>query len=115
MNKNKYKDLAKNTGIFAIANFSSKVLVFLLVPLYTRTLSTSDYGFYDLAYSTIQLFLPILTLNISEATMRFLMKSDIDRDSVFSISLSNVIIASIIFGLGIVVNYIFYISTLTEQ
>lgn len=115
MNKNKYKDLAKNTGIFAIANFSSKVLVFLLVPLYTRTLSTSDYGFYDLAYSTIQLFLPILTLNISEATMRFLMKSDIDRDSVFSISLSNVIIASIIFGLGIVVNDIFSISTLTEQ
>ncbi|WP_024344736.1 lipopolysaccharide biosynthesis protein [Streptococcus equinus] len=112
---NKYKDLAKNTGIFAIANFSSKILVFLLVPLYTRTLTTSDYGFYDLSYSTIQLFLPILTLNISEATMRFLMKKDVDEKSVFSISLVNVAIGSIIFGLGILINDICSISLLTEK
>ena len=31
--KESYKELFKNTGILAISNFSSKVLVFLLVPI----------------------------------------------------------------------------------
>lgn len=32
----KYKKLISNTIIFAISTFSSKVLVFLLMPLYTK-------------------------------------------------------------------------------
>lgn len=110
-----YKNLLKNTGIFAIANFSSKILVFLLVPLYTRTLTTSEYGFYDLTYSTVQLFLPILTLNISEATMRYLMKDSIDQKSVFTIGTINTLLGSMLFGVGILINDIFSISQLTEE
>lgn len=43
-----YKSFIKNVGLLTIANFGSKILVFLLVPLYTNVLSTSDYGTYDL-------------------------------------------------------------------
>lgn len=110
-----YKNLLKNTGIFAIANFSSKILVFLLVPLYTRTLTTYQYGFYDLTYSTVQLFLPILTLNISEATMRYLMKKAIDHEAVFTIGAANTLLGSILFGVGILINDIFSISQLTSE
>ena len=37
----KYNKLAKNTGVFFIANFGSKVLTFLLVRFYTELLRPS--------------------------------------------------------------------------
>lgn len=111
----KYKELAKNTGIFALANFSSKILIFLLVPIYTRVLTTTEYGFYDLVYTTIQLFVPILTLNISEAIMRFLMKDGVSKKSVFSIAVLDIFIGSIAFALLLLVNNLFSLSDLISQ
>ena len=40
----KYKYLFKNIGIMTISNFGTKILSFLMVPLYTNLLSTSEYG-----------------------------------------------------------------------
>ncbi|VRS43332.1 capsule biosynthesis repeating unit flippase Wzx [Streptococcus pneumoniae] len=111
----KYKELAKNTGIFALANFSSKILIFLLVPIYTRVLTTTEYGFYDLVYTTIQLFVSILTLNISEAVMRFLMKDGVSKKSVFSIAVLDIFIGSIAFALLLLVNNLFSLSDLISQ
>ncbi len=111
----KYKELSKNTGIFALANFSSKILIFLLVPIYTRVLTTTEYGFYDLVYTTIQLFVPILTLNISEAVMRFLMKDGVSKKSVFSIAVLDIFIGSIAFALLLLVNNLFSLSDLISQ
>ncbi|HEV0580212.1 TPA: oligosaccharide flippase family protein, partial [Streptococcus pneumoniae] len=111
----KYKELAKNTGTFALANFSSKILIFLLVPIYTKVLTTTEYGFYDLVYTTIQLLVPILTLNISEAVMRFLMKEDVSKKSVFSIAILDIFLGSIIFCLLLLVNQIFSLSELISQ
>lgn len=70
----KYKYLIKNTGILAISNFSSKLLVFFLVPIYTSVLSTAEYGTYDLAMSTVLLLYPVLTVNIVDGVMRFSME-----------------------------------------
>lgn len=69
MSKGSY--LLKNLGLLGLSNFGSKVLVFLLVPLYTAVLSTSEYGEFDILYSAIQVLFPVLTLNISDAVMRF--------------------------------------------
>lgn len=57
---NSYKELFRNTGFLAIGNFSSKILVFLLLPLYTNILTTSEYGLYDIFITTIQLMIPFL-------------------------------------------------------
>lgn len=70
---NRFKYLIKNVGILTVSNFASKIMVFLLVPLYTSILSTSEYGVYDLVFSTVQLLFPVLTLNIVDAVMRFTM------------------------------------------
>ena len=48
----KYKRLISNTAIFAIGTFSSKVLVYLMMPLYTRVLTTGEYGITDLVVQT---------------------------------------------------------------
>lgn len=98
MNKTNY--LLKNMGILTISNFASKILVFLLVPLYTSVLTTTEYGSYDLAISTATLFYPILTLNIVDAVMRFTMDKHYSKEKIVSIGMRFVSISIIIFGLG---------------
>lgn len=91
---NKYKELFKNTGIMAISQFSSKILVFLLVPLYTSVLSTAEYGVYDLVQSTIQLMVPLLTVNIVDAVMRFLMDEDVDQSAIITVGVRYLLLGS---------------------
>lgn len=83
----KAAQLVKNTGILAIGGFSSKILVFLLVPLYTAVLTTEEYGSYDIIYSTVSLLMPLLTLNMSDALLRFPMDEGADVPRIARIGL----------------------------
>ncbi|MBE6911290.1 MAG: exopolysaccharide biosynthesis protein [Ruminococcaceae bacterium] len=96
----KYKRLAKDTGLFAISNFGSKILVFLLTPLYTAVLTTEEFGIADLINSTIQFIYPLLTLAISEATLRFALDNNEDKSQVFITSLLFVLIAVILLSIA---------------
>lgn len=75
----RFKYLLKNTGLLFVGSFSSKVLVFLLVPLYTSVLSTEEYGSYDLLHTTMQMLLPILSLNVIDGVMRFTIGETFDN------------------------------------
>ena len=44
---NQKKELIKNTIIISIGKFSTQLISFLLLPLYTSLLTTSEYGEYD--------------------------------------------------------------------
>ena len=94
MNK-KFSELVKNTGILTVANFSSKILVFLLVPLYTSILTTEEYGITDLIFSTVQLVVPIFTLNIADAVLRFTIEESKDSNGVLAISIKYTLISLI--------------------
>lgn len=88
MNDNKkIKSLAKDTGLFAISNFGSKILVFLLTPLYTSILTTEEYGIADLITTTISFIYPILTLAIADATLRYALDKENDKRKVLNNSL----------------------------
>ena len=91
--KNRY--LLKNTLIFALGNFGSKLITFLLVPLYTNTLSTSGYGILDIINAIIMIGVPIVTLNISEAVMRFLLDKNSDKEKILGICCNFSLIAII--------------------
>ncbi len=73
------KRLAKNTVIYMVSNFGSKVLTFLIVPLYSWYLTTSQYGTYDTIVSVEGLIMPLCILAINEGLLRWLLKSD-ERD-----------------------------------
>ncbi len=66
-----YKKLFSNTIIFAIGTFGSKLLVLLLVPLYTACLSPAEYGTVDLIAQTANILIPIITLSAADAALRF--------------------------------------------
>ena len=66
-----YKRLFKDTVLFAVSDFASKCITFLLLPLYTSVLLTDEYGKLDLLNNMVNLIYPLLTLAIVEATIRF--------------------------------------------
>lgn len=70
------KNIIKNTIIYLIGTFGSKVLVFLLLPLYTYYLSTNDYGYFDLVITTISFLIPIISMQVSEGVYRYLVEAD---------------------------------------
>lgn len=99
----KYKYLAKHLGILTISNFASKILVFLLVPLYTSILSTTEYGIFDLVVTTVSLLFPLLTANVVDAVMLFSMDQDYSNEEVASIGIKYISISIFIVGLGLLV------------
>ena len=100
---NKSKSLLKNLGILTISNFASKILVFLLVPLYTNILSTTEYGTYDLVVSTVSLLAPILSLNIVDAVMRYMMEKNCNKSEVAMIGMKYILYSVVIVAFMLVV------------
>lgn len=79
-----YRKLFSNTIIFAIGSFSSKILVFLLLPLYTTALSREQFGSADLIAQMANFILPIATLSITESIIRFGLDKKYSKSSVFT-------------------------------
>lgn len=98
---NSYKKLVSNSMIFAVGTFGSKLVSLLLVPLYTYYLSTGEYGTVDLMVATINMLLPIVSLSVFEAVLRFTLDDEVDQQKV----LSNSVL--IVFG-GFVILLLFY-------
>lgn len=105
------KYLLKNTIIFSIGNFGSKIINFFLVPLYTNILTTSEYGTVDLMTVLTTVLVPIITLNISEAVMRFSMDKDSKKENILVIGIIIAVIAAIISLLLIPIFNIFNITS----
>lgn len=80
----RYKDLASDTLIFMIGNFSVKVIQFVLLPLYTASMSTAEYGTAELLNNLNELLYPIICLGIYEALFRFAMDRNVDRKALVS-------------------------------
>lgn len=72
--ENKSQSLAKGMLIYAIGNFGTKILSFLIVPLYTFYISTEDMGVYDLLLSTVQLLCPLVTMQIADAAYSWIIR-----------------------------------------
>lgn len=68
-----------------LSNFGSKILSFLMVPLYTRVLTTEEYGMYDFYVTTILLLTPLLSMNILDAVIRFVLEKNSEPEKIFTI------------------------------
>ena len=89
----KYTKLLSNTAILGAGTFISKVLVFLLMPLYTLLLSTEQFGTADILTQTANLLIPLAALGISDGLFRFALDTKGEsRKEVFTTALSVVVI-----------------------
>ncbi len=85
MNDN-FKELKKNTVLIAIANIGSRLISFILAPLYSFYMSAEQYGIMDLVTTTCYLIVPLICLDIYESTFRFTKDSSCDNKKVLSTS-----------------------------
>lgn len=97
----KYEKLLNNSLLFAIGNLGTKLLSFIMVPFYTRVLTTSDFGTSDLITTLVNLFTPIVTLSAIDAVFRFTMDKSNNPKQVltngFTISVIALVIGIILF------------------
>lgn len=107
--KSKYKYLFKNVGLLTLSNFGGKILTFLLIPLYTKYLTTSEYGIYDLYVTTVSLLVPILSVCVLDAVLRFSLDKNSNKCDIFTVGFRNMVKSIVFFSIIILINYVFNI------
>ena len=95
----------KDIGIYAVGSLGSKLITFLLVPLYTYYVSPAEYGCYDLCLTAAMLLMHFLSLTMREGGFRFLIDADDDKERsaiitfVYRILITNSSVAIILGGI----------------
>ena len=70
---NKTEKLIKNSGIYLIANFASKLLNVVLVPIYTVYIQSEDFGQVNLLLLFSSIIAIIFSMDVIDAAYRFLL------------------------------------------
>lgn len=68
------KTLVKKTIIYAIGNFGSKILAYVMVLVYTYFIDQKEMGYYDLILTTVSLVQPIIIFQMNDGVYRFLVE-----------------------------------------
>lgn len=93
----KYKKLLSNTLILTIGTFSSKLLVYFLMPLYTAILSAEEYGTADLITNAANLLIPFCCIGITHGVFRFAADDEENHKKVLSSGVTVLLISSTVF------------------
>jgi len=62
----------KSSSVFFIGSALSKVIVFFMMPIYTKYLPTDDYGYFDVSSTYLSLVLAAIFFEIWSTTLRFM-------------------------------------------
>lgn len=95
---NRYVGLINNILIFAINAFATKLITFLLVPLYTYFMSAGEYGITDMSLTVISLCMPLATLSIADACVRYIIDDRCRSSDYVFIGFSITLISVILIG-----------------
>ncbi len=85
---NRYKRLFSNTLILGLGTFCSKAITIILMPLYTHYMTNSEYGIVELLVPAANLLIPLVSLGMNNAVLRFAMDGETDRKTVLSTGLA---------------------------
>ena len=90
---NRGSKLLKNLGIYALGNISSKLIMFILVPVYSFFISPDELGRYDIFFMCVTVLLPIVSMQLRDGTFRFLVDTDDEerRKKVVTFSLKTLV------------------------
>lgn len=62
----------RKMGIYLFGSISSAIVSFLFLPLYTSRFSVSDFGYYDISFTTISLLVSFVIMEIWTGLLRFI-------------------------------------------
>ena len=110
--QNRAMQMLRNLGIYAVGSIGSRLMTFLLVPIYSFFISPSEFGYYDICFAAILLMTPIISFQLREGAFRFLLdtKNDDERAQIVSFAILTMLRNVIAFiSIGIVVYFVFNI------
>ncbi len=81
---NKYKRLILNTLLFGVASFSSKFLSIFITMVLTRVFSKDQVGSGQLVIDTCNFIVPVISLCVHEAVIRFGLENSQKKSDVFT-------------------------------
>lgn len=76
------KELIVNIFVFGIGTVGSKIIMFILLPIYTAYLTTSELGVAELVVNYMNFLYPIASINILSAMLRYSMDAEQDKRKV---------------------------------
>jgi O-antigen/teichoic acid export membrane protein len=121
----RYKRLGKNTALVFMGSAGSKIITLLMLPYYTRILSTADYGLSDLIATYASIMTSVVSCCIADAIFVFPKNADRENQKkyfssgfVFSIASYALwaiitLIVSCVGGGGTITSYAWWIYAMT--
>lgn len=94
-------NILKNTAVYAVGNFGSKILAYIMVLVYTHFINPNELGYYDLILTTISLILPIVMCSFDEGIYRWLIDSDKNIIETISTCTKTILGTTITIGCGL--------------
>ena len=97
------KRLFQHSAVYGMGHILSRLITFLLIPLYTNTFAREELGVYTLVFSYIAILTIVYSYGMDTAFFRFSILDDSPqgRNRIFSTAFLTIIITSILFSLGI--------------
>ncbi len=97
------KKLLDGTVIYFIGNALTQLMSLVLLRFVTGHISTEEYGFYNLVVTISNLVTPFVTLQLTDAAFKFLIKADNDEDrkKYFSVTMAVFFISSLVIVSGV--------------
>lgn len=96
------RTLVKDSAVYAVGTIASRLVGFVMIPVYTRVLTPADYGIIETIVRVVDIIGLFLALGLAEALLRhyYLAKDEEERrrliSTVFNLNLMVVIVGSLL-------------------
>jgi len=96
------RTLVKDSAVYAVGTIASRLVGFIMIPVYTRVLTPADYGIIETVVRLVDIISLFLALGLAEALLRhyYLAKDEEDRrrlvGTVFNLNLTVVMVGSLL-------------------
>ena len=110
----KEKQLIHHTILYAVANFGSSLITFLMLPIYTRYFRPEDFGVWDVAATTVGLLVPLITVELTSATYRWLIDDNetANKAKIISTGFFQILLHTLLFNFFALIIFLFIDFTL---
>ncbi|GAQ14818.1 membrane protein [Myroides odoratimimus] len=102
-------NLFKGSIIYTGINFLNKAFPFILLPLFVRALSLSEFGEFSLFRAITNIFIPIIGFNLSDLIVRYFFDVDVKK------SFNKYVYTSILINLMLLIVSLLFISFFNNQ
>jgi len=121
MNQTKGKNLFKNSILYFFGNVLSRIISFLMIPLYTRHIPAADFGFYDTVIALVTFIAGVIFLDVGAGTMRYMFEGKTKEDknkavysgvTIFGLSFAVYLILAFIIGFSFSIDHFIWVVVL---